>query len=98
MFMKAVRQAVVVLALFAFCNSASADRRSYVWTYEYMTMPRGTKEIEYYLTTKIPQDQNAEINNMEHQLEFEYGISDHWDIALYQQLLNNNRDSESDTN
>lgn len=29
---------------------AYADNRSYVWTYEYMTMPKGTWESEYYFT------------------------------------------------
>lgn len=96
--MKTMQQAAAVLALFALCNNAFADRRSYVWTYEYMTMPKGTKEIEYYYTTKIPQDYDAEVNTMEHQVEFEYGITDYWDIALYQRLMQRNRDSESDTN
>lgn len=95
--MKTLRHLVLIVSVLGFCGSVSADRRSHVWTYEYMTMPKGAKEIEYYYTAKIPRGQNAGINTMEHQLEFEYGITDHWDVALYQRLLQDNRSSENDT-
>lgn len=44
-----------ILIFTALCTTfANADCRAYVWTCEYMTMPKGQSEPEYYLTTKIP--------------------------------------------
>ncbi|MHC4542491.1 MAG: hypothetical protein ACYS74_22350, partial [Planctomycetota bacterium] len=51
---KHVFRAGVVLLLLGCSSLAYADRRGYVWTYEYMTMPEGASELEYYLTTKVP--------------------------------------------
>jgi len=62
-----------------------ADRRSYVWTYEYLTMPKGAMEIEYYLTHKVSDwNKYDDKNTWDHQIEFEYGLTDHWDVAMYQ--------------
>ncbi|MCQ9208220.1 MAG: hypothetical protein NG712_02445 [Omnitrophica bacterium] len=87
---------LLVSIVVGFVADASADWRSYVWTYEYMTMPQGTKEIEYYLTSQIPDWSEADINTMKHYLEFEYGITDHWDVALYQRFKQLNKDKETD--
>ena len=89
---------VLLLAcmLLGFSVDALADWRGYVWTYEYMTMPKGAKEIEYYLTTQIPDLSNEDINTMKHYVELEYGITDHFDLALYQRYKQSNKDKESD--
>jgi hypothetical protein len=77
-------------------GAARADRRGYVWTYEYMTMPKGTWEIEYYLTTKVKDVHDFEKKNTwEHQVEFEYGLTDRWDIAIYQRWQHTNTESSS---
>ena len=76
-------------------GAARADRRGYVWTYEYMTMPRGEFELEYYLTMKAPDvDDFDNKNTWEHQTELEYGITDHWDVALYQRWQQTNTADE----
>ena len=76
---------VMFLVLVWGLGIAQADRRGYVWTYEYMTMPQGAAELEYYLTTKVPDlHKYDDKNTWEHQVEFEYGLTDWWDIALYQ--------------
>src|SRR3989338_6106239 len=67
-----------------------ADRRSYVWTYEYQTMPKGHAEIEYYLTEEQKNIEKAKPNTWKHWLELEYGITDHWDISMYQQFKQTN--------
>lgn len=72
-----------------------ADRRSYVWTYEYQTMPRGHAEIEYYLTEEQPNIEKAKTNTWKHWFELEYGITDHWDISMYQQLKQSNTTSSN---
>ena len=71
-----------------------ADRRSYVWTYEYLTMPKGMAEVEFYLTHKISDwDNYDDKNSWEEAVEVEYGLTDHWDIAVYQTWQQNNSDT-----
>lgn len=75
-----------------------ADRRSYVWTYEYQTMPKGTAEIEYYLTHKISDwHKYDDKNTWDHYLELEYGLTDHWDVAVYQTWNQTNTESRDTT-
>lgn len=82
--------------LLNFTSDAYADRRSYVWTYEYMTMPKGMTEIEYYLTTIVPDTHKSNVNTWKHWLELEYGITNHWDIAMYQQFKQSNKSNGAD--
>lgn len=84
-----------ILLVMCISSKAFADRRSYVWTYEYQTMPKGMAEIEYYLTTKVPDTAKSNINTWEHQVELEYGITDRWDISLYQIFKQTNTASSS---
>lgn len=65
-------------------GNSYADRRSYVWTYEYATIPAGVSEMEYYLTAKIPDSSVKDTSSWQHQAELEYGLTDNWDISLYQ--------------
>jgi hypothetical protein len=71
--------------------------RSYVWTYEYMTMPKGMWEVEYYATTEVPNLQRSDINTLKQWLELEYGITNNWDIALYQMWRFKNKRFENDS-
>jgi hypothetical protein len=87
---------LVALYLANFAPCAFADRRSCVWTYEYMTMLKGRFEIEYYLTSKVPDINRSGINTFEHWLELEYGITERWDVAVYQQFRHANKTEESD--
>ncbi|MHC4171373.1 MAG: hypothetical protein ACYST5_00315, partial [Planctomycetota bacterium] len=81
---------MMLLVLFA-ADTVNADRRGYVWTYEYMTMPKGQAEIEYYLTHKVPDFHNYDNKNTwQHQVEYEYGLTDRWDIAVYQRWQQTN--------
>ena len=71
------------IALFFLCiliSSASfADRRNYVWTYQYMTMPKNATEMELYQTTKL-----ADTDDWEYRLEIEHGLTVYWDFSVYQ--------------
>lgn len=92
------RKVLYLLAIWVLSatNIANADRRSYVWTYEYMTMPKGKSEIEYYLTHKAPDfHKYSENNTWEHQIEYEYGLTDKWDVSIYQRWQQTNT-SEGD--
>ena len=74
-----------------------ADTRSYVWTYEYMTLPKGMWELETYVTSEIPNMHKSNINSIKPQLELEYGITDRWDVAMYQMWEFKNKRSEFDS-
>ncbi len=75
---------MVVGLLMAGVSHVGADARNYVWTYEYMTMPEGAAEVEYYLTVKVPDTGVSEVSSWQHQVELEYGITPRWDVSMYQ--------------
>ena len=79
------------IAVLAFCImvvassvTAHADRRAYVWTYQYVTKPPGGVEFEHYLTAKISDLDVVGMTSWEHRFELEVGLTDHWDISIYQ--------------
>lgn len=75
----------LIIVLFVTISILMADRRYYVWTYQYETLERGNSEIEHYLTFKIPELKTPEGNVItELWLELEVGMSDHFDVSLYQ--------------
>lgn len=88
---------VMAVMLAGFVASSHADRRSYVWTYESITMPAGMAEGEYYLTAKVPDTGVSDNSTWEHQLELEYGLMDNWDVSMYQVWAQSySADEESD--
>jgi hypothetical protein len=94
------RNPLVILGLFLILvvtSNSYADRRSYVWTYEYMTMPKGMWEVETYVTTEIPNLHESNINSIKPQFELEYGITDRWDVAMYQMWKFKNKKFENDS-
>jgi hypothetical protein len=70
----------VVLALAA--AQARADRRTMIRAYEYQTQPRGNLEFELWNTVEAPRSSFSD-SVLVQRLELEYGITDHWDVALY---------------
>lgn len=83
--MRKVKMGLVMAVMMAgLVGSSHADRRSYVWTYESMTMPAGMAEGEYYLTAKIPDTGESDNSTWQHQVELEYGVMDNWDVSMYQ--------------
>lgn len=75
---------VMVLSGFFLSKDSLADRRSYVWTYEYLTMPKGETELEYYLDFKEKELNDKTTSAWKHQLEIEHGLTDRWDMSIYQ--------------
>lgn len=83
---------VTVFSLFVLITTATlftgdvlADQRSYVWTYEYLTVPRGEAELETYFTISTPDKSNLEGNtSTEHRLELEVGMTERFDFSVYQ--------------
>ena len=83
---KAVCGALVFLSVLGMSvGHALADQRSYVWTYEYQTLPRGEAELEYYFTISAPDSSSMKTNvTTEHKVEYEIGMTEHFDFAIYQ--------------
>ncbi len=97
----AVKKRIVMIMMLAVIlkvsGTAVADRRSYVWTYEYQTMPKGQSEIEYYLTHKVADFNRYHRKNVwDNQVEYEYGLTDRWDLAVYQRWEQTNTKSEDE--
>jgi hypothetical protein len=61
----------------------AADQRSYTFTYQPLTSPKGGLDVELYTTFVDPTDGSARGRGWQHQIELEYGITDSWDVALY---------------
>lgn len=80
----------VLLVALVVPQKSYADRRSYVWTYEYPTMPKGWTELEYYLTEEQQNLDKAKPNIWKHWIEAEYALTDHWDVAMYQMFKQSN--------
>jgi len=78
------RLAAVALLLAGTVFTAHADRRPYVWTYGYHTMPPGGTELEHYLTSKTGDLDNVGETSWEHRIELEAGLTERWDVSLYQ--------------
>lgn len=75
-----LRKIVLVgLAILLLANIANADRRKYVWTYQYQTMSQGETELEIYQSTKL-----KSVDDWEFRLEVEHGITPRWDFSIYQ--------------
>ncbi len=71
--------AAFVLAVFAYTTNTFADRRFYVWTYQYQTMPQGNTELELYQTSKL-----RKVDQSEFRVEIEHGLTSRWDASLYE--------------
>lgn len=79
-----IRIVAITLAAIFIYSPASADRRHFVWTYEYMTMPAGAAEFEHYFGYRLDDRDIREAGQYSHQLEIEVGITDRWDVSMYQ--------------
>jgi hypothetical protein len=62
---------------------AGADQRSYTFTYQPITAAKGGLDLELYSTFYDPPGGSARGRGWRHQAELEYGITDRWDVSLY---------------
>jgi hypothetical protein len=73
----------LALAALLLAPAARADRRTLIRANEYMTQPQGNLELEFWNDVAAPSrggfDQAATVQR----IELEYGVTDHWDLALY---------------
>lgn len=75
---------LLVAALIFLPAFAAADQRFYVWTYQPVVEAQGELEMEYYLTQRVPDREDASLDRWQHQVELEYGLGKGWDVGLYQ--------------
>ena len=86
--MKKTVFAAACIALPLLASSARADRRAYGVTYEAVTAPQGEIDVETW-STFAPQgevDGGPSSRGVREMVELEYGITDRWDVALYNML------------
>ncbi len=79
-----VMLAIVVTGLLAV--SAGATDRRFTFTYEPETMPQGEKEFEQWITLRTQRTKNVDqenFNQWDFREEFEYGVTDNYQVALY---------------
>ncbi len=76
--------AAAAAALTLIANSAHADRREFVWTYQTLMQVPDAYELELYQTTRID-----ETNSWEYRIEIEHGLSPRWDMSIYQIFAQN---------
>jgi hypothetical protein len=70
---------LLTLMLVSICPNLMADRRKYVWTYQFATIAPDDAELELYQTTQV-----AEKDNWEYRIEVEHGLTPRWDMSIYQ--------------
>ena len=63
---------------------AEAAQRSFVWTEEYGTVAKGNAEVEFWNTAVTEDIQVRNASDWNQQVELEYGITDHFNVSLYQ--------------
>jgi hypothetical protein len=77
---------IILLGItFLLTTTLKADKRSFVWTYEYKTMEAGEVELEHYLTISTPLSKSFKgVATTDHNIELEIGMNDRFDFAVYQ--------------
>lgn len=74
---------LIIVSALLIPSFASADRKSFTYTYEYATAPEGHTEVELWHTQSRDTWDKASPQRFEERLEIEHGITDHWDAAMY---------------
>ncbi|HET7453567.1 MAG TPA: hypothetical protein VFL12_12540 [Thermoanaerobaculia bacterium] len=78
-----LRSAVpLAAALFLAAVPARADRKFYLFTYQYATLPKGAAELESWITREDDDSVPKQIDG-ELKVEGEFGITDRFDVSLY---------------
>jgi len=64
-------------------SPAHAGARRFTYTYETTTQPKGAWEYEQWFTWKTDKDTDPKFDRLEFRHEFEYGMTDDFQIAFY---------------
>jgi hypothetical protein len=79
---------LAALAVWLPATPARADRRAYTTTYEAVTAPKGELDVEMWSSYAHAGEllDGPASRGLRNMLELEYGITDRWDMALYNML------------
>lgn len=78
-------------------QEAWAHARTYVFSQEYQTLPQGMFEVESHTKVKVPDmGKHSGENSWAFEEELEYGVTDHLNIAHYQQWERSNHEGLDD--
>jgi hypothetical protein len=80
--------ALIWLVVLATAVTARADRRKYVWTYQYATIAAGASELEFYQTAKLDR-----VDSWEYRFEIEHGLTPRWDLSVYQIFIQKEKEA-----
>jgi hypothetical protein len=76
---------MVLMVLFvSLGREGQAAQRNYVWTEEYGTLAKGNAELEFWSTAITEDAQTRNASDWNQQVELEYGITDRFNVSLYQ--------------
>ena len=76
---------------------AYAHARHYAFNQEYQTLPQGLFEVESHTTAAVPRvGKHSSENSWLYEEELEYGVTDHLNIAHYQQWGTENKEGLDD--
>ena len=84
-----MRRLLSVALIFAALLSTSpvparANMRDYIFSQGYYTPEKGEFEVELYNDFKMPETENDDTFNSEHQIELEVGLTDRLQLAYYE--------------
>ena len=74
---------MTAMVALAGATAARADRRDFIRAYQYATQPQGNLEVEIWNDVDAPKAGGFDQAVITPRVELEYGITDHWDMALY---------------
>lgn len=75
--------AAVFFPTMTLVEEASAGERRFTYVYEATTSPKGTIEIENWVTWKTRREGGSRANEVEFRHELEYGVTDRFQVAVY---------------
>lgn len=81
--MSAHRALAFAAALTAFATVALADPRPFTFSNDTYPMGKGDFEFEQWVTWKHHTDEDAGFNRIDFREEFEFGVTDNFDLAIY---------------
>ncbi len=85
-----MKKFILILITFLLYNHVQADQRHFVWTYESILVQPGEVELEtYYTTSALDENDWENTSSTEQQFEFEIGMNEKFDFAIYQTFQTN---------
>lgn len=89
-----MKQIILIISVILGLYPLKADQRHFVWTYESILITPGEVELETYFTTSaLDNDDWENTSSTEQQIEFEIGMNEKFDFAIYHTFKTNPGDA-----